>query len=699
MKLAQFGDIRNKIIKMIDKKMENSTVIKKKAYALSVYFKIKPIFIDDDDILAGHIGGDGSLDMSPNSLKMLTSKLINDQKNVSSLVDYIENLEKEGTFCSNFGEHIAAAYDKLIIEGVNHRIQLLEEKYIDSIHGKDEEFYESMLVLMKNFQQLILRYGKLAEEKYKENRNINLQHIAVACNWIAFNPPRNLLEAVQLLLISHECVVSEAGSGSISFGRLDQYLYPYYKKDIEDGVLSYEQAQKIISALWYKISEVEMTWQNVTIGGIDKNGNDACNDLTIMCMNASMEVRGDQPQLSLRVSKNMPQHVWDKAMALINLGMGFPELYNDELAIKAKINSGKVCPDEAWNYCVVGCVELMMPGREYGHTEGARINWVKVLENMLHREQTWEIKTFSEFYCQFKQELKVLTEKICDFVDIASDLYPKYWSTPFTSLFMDGCIEKAKDVTDCGTIYNNLCINCVGFASTVDSLQAVEELVYKDKIVSLSELSLLLKSDFKDNKELQSKMINCSKYGNDINDVDSKASDLAEFFTKILDMYKLQYRDGKVQAGFYTSYFHADFGKLTGASPDGRKSGMPLSSSLSAMSGMDKSGPTALINSANSINMERFGNGMVLDMKFTSDFLKVKKHAIALQLLVEEYFRSGGMEIQFNIVDKETLIKAQKNPQEYSNLIVRVSGFSAYFVSLDKLLQDEIINRMEQNFG
>lgn len=697
--LVTFWNIRNEIIKIIDKKMQNSSSIKKKAYALSVYFKMKPIFIDEDDILAGHIGGDGDLDMVPSSFTILISKLRNDKKDVLSLIKDIEILEKEGVFCSNFGQHVAVSYNKLITQGINDRIKLLEKKYISSINNKNEDFYESMLILMKSFQQLILRYAKLAEEKYKESGNINLQYIAKSCNWIAFNSPRNLLEAVQLLLISHECIVSEAGSGSISFGRLDQYLYPYYKKDIDSGVLSYEQAQKIISALWYKISEYELSWQNVTIGGIDENGNDVCNDLTIMCMNASMEVRGDQPQLSLRVSKSMPQHVWDKAMELINLGMGFPELYNDELAMKAKINSGKVQPDEAWNYCIVGCVELMMPGREYGHTEGARINWAKILENMLHREQTWEIKTFSEFYCQFKQELKEITEKICNFIDIASDLYPKYWSTPFTSLFMDGCIEKAKDVTDCGTIYNNLCINCVGFASTVDSLQAIEELVYKDKIVSLPQLSLLLKSDFEDNKNLQSKMINCSKYGNDINDVDSKASDLAEFFTEILDTYKLQYRDGKVQTGFYTSYFHADFGKLTGATPDGRKSGMPLSSSLSAMSGMDKSGPTALINSANSINMERFGNGMVLDMKFTSDFLKIKKHAVALQLLVEEYFRSGGMEIQFNIIDKETLIEAQKNPQQYSNLIVCVSGFSAYFVSLDKLLQDEIINRMEQNFG
>ena len=694
---VQFKDIRNEIIKMIDKKMESSAVIKKKAYALSIYFKIKPIFIDDDDILAGHIGGDGNLDMLPYPVKDINLKLLSNKKDLMCLAQYMENLEEEGFFGSILGVHVAVAYDKLITEGISHKIKLLEEKYKCSIHSTNEDFYESMLILMKSFQQLILRYSKLAEEKYKKSGNINLKDIAEACSWIAFNPPKNLFESVQLLLITHECVVSEAGSGSISFGRLDQYLYPYYKKDIDEGVLTYKQAQKIISALWYKISELELSWQNVTIGGIDANGNDMCNDLTVMCMDASMEIRGDQPQLSLRVSKNMPQHIWDKAMELINMGMGFPELYNDELAMKAKINSGKVNPDEVWNYCIVGCVEIMMPGREYAHTEGARINWAKILENMLHNEKTWEIKNFSEFYYQFKQELKIVTETICNYIDIVSGLYPTRYPTPFTSLFMDGCIEKAKDVTDCGTIYNNLCINCVGFASTVDSLQAIEELVYKDKIVSLSELSLLLKNDFKDGKGLQNRMINCSKYGNDMNDVDSKANDLAEFFTEILDTYKLQYRDGKVQAGFYTSYFHADFGKLTGATPDGRKSGMPLSSSLSAMSGMDKSGPTALINSANSINMERFGNGMVLDMKFTSDFLKIKKHAIALQLLVEEYFRSGGMEIQFNIADKETLKKTQQNPQEYSNLIVRVSGFSAYFVSLDKLLQDEIINRMEQD--
>ena len=526
---------------------------------------------------------------------------------------------------------------------------------------------------------------------------------------VAYFPPKTFFEAVQLLAIAHESVVSEAGSGSISLGRIDQYLYPYYEKDLLNGNIKREEAQEIIVALWEKISEIELSWQNVTIGGSDCNGNDMCNDLTLFCMEASRRVRADQPQLSLRVHNQMPDRIWNKAFEVIKTGMGFPELYNDIVAVRAKRNMG-IAEEDAWNYSIVGCVELSAGGKEYSHTEGARINWVKILELMLNdgkcmfteiggllteKHELSEFKSFDVFYGWYQRELVNAIKKICKFIDDASENYSVYWPTPFTSNLMYGCLEKGKDVTNEGTIYNNLCVNCVGFASAVDSLEAIDELVFQKKIISLEEYAFALKHNFCGYEFLQIKAQNCAKYGNDIQSVDKKAKELSELFVNTLKKIKMKSRNGVFQPGFYTSYFHSDFGRKTAATPDGRNAEQPLSSSMSAMAGKDRNGPTALINSANKIQMDYFGNGMVLDLKFSRIFLEKKSHMEALKILILEYFERGGMEIQFNVLSKDELIEAQRNPIKYANLIVRVSGFSAYFRNLDKNLQDEIINRTE----
>ena len=625
----------------------------------------------------------------------------------------IELAQQIGLFCRNPGLHVVPAYDMLLQEGLQNRIDRIREKLVQNSGNIDKkEFYKAELILLKSFQKLIIRYGVEAEKNYKQSiyNNLNLIRIADACKAIAYEPPRTFFEAVQLLLFAQESVISEAGSGSISLGRIDQYLYPFYKKDIEEGRMSKEEAQNIIIALWKKLSNMELSWQNITIGGSDKFGNDMCNDLTIMCMNASLVVRADQPQLSLRVHKNMPENIWSKAFELMKEGMGFPALHNDRVAVKTKINAG-LTEEDAWNYSVMGCVELMVGGKEYSHTEGARINWVKILELILNENQCVitqskgilqenhklsEFDNFEEFYSWYKREFVHVTKIICKYIDMANEEYGKRWQTPFTSSLMHGCIEKGTDVTDGGTIYNNLCVNCVGFASTVDSLEAIEELVFKKKIISLQEYAIALKCNFKGYEDLQIKARSCDKYGNDKFKVDKKAEELAALFINTLKSTPLRSRDGGVfQAGFYTSYFHSDFGKITGATPDGRNAKKPLSSSLSAMTGADINGPTALINSVNRIKMDRFSNGMALDLRFSKSFLEKESHMKAVKVLIEEYFENGGLEIQFNVIDKDVLLEAQRNPIAYADLMVRVSGFSAYFRNLDKDLQDEIIHRTE----
>ena len=562
-------------------------------------------------------------------------------------------------------------------------------------------------------QGRIIKYGEEAERRYGICGGENLKRIQNSCNRIAFVPPENFHEALQLILLAHEHVLAEGGSGSISFGRLDQYLYPFYKRDLDKARITKEDGQEMITAFWRKISEYEMGWQNVTLGGSNSEGEDQCNDLTLFSMNASLIVRRDQPQISLRVHKNMPEHVWKKAFELIQTGMGFPELYHDDIAVKAKQNVG-ISKEDAWNYSIVGCVELTAGGKEYSHTEGARINWQKLLELMLNEGTcqitglNWklaethkldEFHEFGSFYEWYKRELKHFTEFVCGFVLALSRQYGTYWPVPFVSSMMEGCIERGMDITNGGTVYNNLTLNCVGIATVADSLESIEKLVFKERLLNLKELVVVLKKNFVGYEAVHRKMIGYPKYGNDISSVDYKVRELTEVFVETLaEASKKQL--GKVfQAGFYTSYFHATMGKQTGASPDGRKSGDALSPSLSPTAGMDRNGPTAVINSASHINMEGFGNGMVLDLKLMANFFQQEKYQQAVRMLIEEYFSRGGLEIQFNTLDKETLSAAQKDPYKYRNLIVRVSGFSAYFVALEESLQNEIIKRTEHQIA
>lgn len=288
---------------------------------------------------------------------------------------------------------------------------------------------------------------------------------------------------------------------------------------------------------------------------------------------------------------------------------------------------------------------------------------------------------------------------MCEFVDYASTIYSQYWPAPFLSAITYGCIEHASDITESGTKYYNYSINCVGMANTVDALEAIDELVYKQRVTSLKEIKEALESDFVGYEWLRKKMLECQKYGNDMDFVDDKMKDLMDSFTRYIHNKKTINRKRKFQCGCYSVMHHALLGKKTAASCDGRYAGTSLANSLSPVQGMDKYGPIAVMESINKVSMDYMGNGSVLDMKFTPLFLAEKRNLDALKCLIQTYFDEGGLEVQFNVVDKETLIKAQKEPEKYSNLVVRVSGFSAYFKNLDKEVQDEIIKRTESSIS
>lgn len=709
-----YTDLRSKIIAVTERELSSKSVIERKAYAEAAYFLMNNVSVEEADIFAGKLERCNYVNMYPGKRKQEIDYLMKADSSQGKRYECILTAETIGLFTRAPGAHVVPDYDQLIQEGISNRISRVQSYMSDCKNDSENiHFYKAELIVLKAMQERIKRYGKEAGRQYDICGKENVKRIQKACNRIACDPPEHFHEALQLILLAHEHILAEGGSGSISFGRMDQYLYPFYKRDLDKGILTKEAAQEMITAFWKKIAEYEMGWQNVTLGGCNREGQDLCNDLTVFCMEASRTVRTDQPQVSLRTHKNMPEHIWKKAFELIQTGMGFPELYNDRIAVKAKINAG-ISEEDAWDYSIVGCVELSAGGKEYSHTEGARINWQKILELMLNGGRCqitgldWklaenydldEIQDFQQFYEWYKRELKYFTRFVCGCIDALSYQYGAYWPVPFTSSMMRGCIENGRDVTNCGTIYNNLTLDCVGIATVCDSLEAIRILVFEEKLLSLSELAAILKKDFAGYESIRDRMLACPKYGNDIPSVDSKMQELIQLFVETLSDEPMKYRKGKFQAGFYTSYFHATMGEKTGASPDGRKAGEALSPSLSPTAGMDRKGPTAVINSASHIDMEYFSNGTVLDLKLLADFFRKEKYQQAIKALIEEYFEMGGLEIQFNTLDKDTLLEAQRNPCKYRNLVVRVSGFSAYFIALEESLQNEIIRRTEHQIA
>ena len=322
----EYTDLRSKIIAVTEKELFSKSIIEKKAYAEAAYFLMNDISIDENDIFAGNLEKCWFANIYPAGLEQEIEYFLKNDRDHNEKYRCMLAAKEIGLFTRAPGAHVVPAYDRLIQEGIQNRIDRIQ-CHMETCTGnrEKENFYAAEIIVLKAMQKRIMNYAVEAGKKYAVWGKDNIKRIQDACNRIAIYPPAGFHEALQLIFLAHEHILAEGGSGSISFGRMDQYLYPYYKKDLESGKITKEEAQEMITAFWRKIAEYEMSWQNVTIGGSDRNGNDMCNDLTIFCMNASLAVRGDQPQVSLRVHKGLPKEVWEKAFELIETGMGFPD--------------------------------------------------------------------------------------------------------------------------------------------------------------------------------------------------------------------------------------------------------------------------------------------------------------------------------------------------------------------------------------
>jgi len=495
-------------------------------------------------------------------------------------------------------------------------------------------------------------------------------------------------------------------------------LYPYYKKDIENQILTREQAKELIAAFSIKLCELVPVFpqrvinfhggfynaQVVTVGGVDSDGHDATNELSHIFLEVMNELRMREPNYHARLHSSAPQDYVDKIIFNLSNGSNTPSLYNDDVIIKTMCKNGYAISD-ARDYSGVGCVEPIAPGKTFASTNAAMVNVPMLLELALNEGRRFgsvfrsgkktppvsRMQTIDDVKQAFNAQLKFRIQKLINDLQALERANMKYHPTPFTSMLHEGCIESGICTTAGGAIYNFSGIQAVAPVAVGDALYAIDKFVFKEKKISFSDLVALLKKNINDPKWL-AYMKGAEKFGNDEADVDQWTLYVVDAFGKALEGYE-NTRGGKYNMGIYSDTIHEFFGRITGAMAYGRRRGESFSSGLSPGNGFDKNGPTALINSVNRFDFTTIPNGINFNLKFYPHTLKGEKGRSVLLSLLKTYFKRGGMQAQINVLDPEELKKAYDNPELYPNLLVRVSGYTVYFNDLTPVIKREIIQR------
>ncbi len=707
------------------------------AYGFEELLKRKSIRIDPQDPLAGFpfhysyntsvpVRGEEEFDtLLPGPLKMDNDRELREAKETLRLGEKSEEYRTLSVFITCVQDwvykhwhngHFIAGYQGLLDQGFGGILCRIQEKLRTVTDPAQKDTLEAFRIVTEAGIRYIERYGKEAEKMAKktsdEKEKERLEKIAGACGWIAREKPRNFFEAVQLYWFGHELILSESVPSSVSLGRFDYYLTPYYERDIDAGTLTKKEAWDLVASFWTKCKANRKSYQNLVLGGIRQDGSCSVSELTYICLDVTKTLKYDQPSVCFRWTDNMPPDAWRRIASVIRTGTGFPALFNDKVCLELRKRSG-ISVKDAWNYAFAGCVEIGIPGKEYTITEMARLNLPKILELMLHQgndpisgdqfplaylrteEQILQIKSFEELFEWYLQEMEYYIRLGLTSANMLDSMYAERYPLPFLSILMEGCIDSGTDVAKGGAIYNNSGLNMCGIATVADSLAALKKLVFEKKIYTLLDFIRATDADFAGYEKLRTDALyHCPKYGNDQPEVDELAVRIAERFSAVTEQYQTP-RGGTYRMGMYSVEDHSHMGKATGATCDGRKKGKALSNSMGAVQGMDTNGPTAMLNTLNRFDFSKATNGMVLDLKMTPVFLEKDDHIEKLGKLIQTYFERGGMEIQISAVSRQTLSDAQKHPEKYADLVVRVSGFSAYFTSLSKVTQDEIIERTE----
>ena len=636
--------------------------------------------------------------------------------------------------CSGVG-HYSPNYKTILTKGFLGIKQNAEENLrqlgIPS-EGADIEkynFWRAIVIVCDAAMLFAQRYAELALSHAMTEENVyrkrELLEIAKICNRVPAYPAQSFREACQAFYFFQLILQIESSGHSISPGRFDQYMYPYYKEDFEAGIITEEFGLEIVECLWIKIAEINKVrpigatkafggypmFQNLCVGGQTRDGQDATNDLSYLCLQASRNIALHQPSITARLWNNTPEQFWDKIIQVTKTGLGMPALYNDEIIIPGMLNRGKSIED-ARDYAIIGCVEPGAQGYEYAWSGGTgdapffsmpacleyAINDGKNLQSGAQAgPRTGYLHEFSSFEAvkdAFEIQLQYFIDQFTLITNTADITHQAYAPLPFLSCGVEPCVERGIDVSAGGAKYNAIGTAGVGVSNAGDSLAALKKVVFDDKLVGGAEFLNILERNWEGQEVLRNRILaEVPHYGNDDDAADKLATWVADRYCQMTEK-SIGVR-GPYSPGLYPVSANVPMGAGLGASADGRKAGEALADGISPVHGRDKNGPTALLNSAAKIDHFINSNGTLLNMKFHPSAVEGEKGESALKTLLKTFFNQKGLHVQYNVVSSKKLRDAQRNPDKYRDLVVRVAGYSALFVGLDPDLQEDIISRTE----
>ena len=639
--------------------------------------------------------------------------------------------------------HLAVNYERILKDGLRGYEKRVKE-YKATLDLTDPEsidkycFYNAFLIVLEAVRNFANRYSvlakDLAEKELNQERKIELLEISRICSKVPYEPAETFQEAVQSVWSIQLILQIESNGHSLSYGRFDQYMYPYYDRDIKNGTIKKSEALELLTCLWIKTLTINKVrsqahtlssagspmYQNVTIAGQTTDKKDAVNDLSFLVLKSVAQTRLTQPNLTVRYHKNINKHFLDECIEVMRLGFGMPALNNDEIIIPSFMDWG-VKEEDAYNYSAIGCVETAVPGKwGYRCTGMSYINFPRMLLCTMNNGVDLtsnkrftkgygyftEMESYEELLKAWDKTIREITRYSVIVENVIDKASERDVPDILCSALTDDCIARGKTIKEGGAVYDFISGLQVGIANMADCLAAIKKLVYEEKKITRQELWNAILDDFSspENKKIQEMLIReAPKYGNDDDYVDQLIVEAYDSYIEEIEKYpNTRYNRGPIGGIRYagTSSISANVGQgmSTMATPDGRNAFEPLAEGCSPAHNSDKNGPTAVFKSVSKLRTNKITGGVLLNQKMTPQMLSTEENRQKLELLIKTFFnRLHGYHVQYNIVSKETLIDAQKHPEKHKDLIVRVAGYSAFFNVLSKKTQDDIIGRTEQS--
>lgn len=639
--------------------------------------------------------------------------------------------------------HLAVNYERILKDGLRGYEKRVKE-YKASLDLTNPEsidkycFYNAVLIVLEAVRNFANRYSvlaqDLAEKELNQERKIELLEISRICSKVPYEPAETFREAVQSVWFIQLILQIESNGHSLSYGRFDQYMYPYYNRDIKNDTIKESEALELLTCLWIKTLTINKVrsqahtlssagspmYQNVTIAGQTIDKKDAVNDLSFLVLKSVAQTRLTQPNLTVRYHKNINKHFLDECVEVMRLGFGMPALNNDEIIIPFFMD-WQVKEEDAYNYSAIGCVETAVPGKwGYRCTGMSYINFPRMLLCTMNNGVDLtsnkrftkgygyftEMESYEELLKAWDKTIREITRYSVIVENVIDKASERDVPDILCSALTDDCIARGKTIKEGGAVYDFISGLQVGIANMADCLAAIKKLVYEEKKITRQELWNAILDDFSspENKKIQEMLIReAPKYGNDDDYVDQLIVEAYDSYIEEIEKYpNTRYNRGPIGGIRYagTSSISANVGQgmSTMATPDGRNAFEPLAEGCSPAHNSDKNGPTAVFKSVSKLRTNKITGGVLLNQKMTPQMLSTEENRQKLELLIKTFFnRLHGYHVQYNIVSKETLIDAQKHPEKHKDLIVRVAGYSAFFNVLSKKTQDDIIGRTEQS--